>query len=170
MPAGCARLGCSAVMLASWWQLCVGCTSPLMDAVRAVPGEVVDRHRAAGWEALAWAERISPSSWGNASDDEWVTAKRCLAFAVLVSGRSTGCVHTSWDVPQPVLAVARAPGVLRCPTCAESVVATTSTVGGACDRCRFPAFPPARVAVVTGNSLIVVAQLCAGCRGVVHAL
>jgi hypothetical protein len=122
---------------------------------------------AAGWDALEWAERISPDCWGNAAEgDPWVLSVRCLTVAAVVTGRSSGCTHTvSATAAVPVVAVARIPGVLRCPPCAEPIVAQSTGMGSECDRCGSPADGgPQRVAALTGSSLIVVAQLCAGCR------
>jgi hypothetical protein len=168
---GCVRAGCSGPALAGWWSLCVACTTPLLDPVEARPDAVIDQHLAAGWDSIAWAERIAPDRWGQASDDGWVVRQRCLVFAAVVTGRSQGCAHTAADVAAPVVAVARVPGVLRCPACAEAVVAATSTTGHACDRCGVVMVAATdRVALLTGASLIVVAQVCPGCRSAVMLL
>jgi hypothetical protein len=167
----CSRAGCLRPALASWWRLCVDCTAPLLEPVDGESTHVDDQVCAAGWDALGWAERIAPGLWGNASDDGWVTAQRCLAVASVVTGRSSGCVHTAADVAVPVVAVARAVGVLCCPVCAEAVVATTSTTGHACDRCaQVTVSVEDRVALVTGASLLLVGQLCRSCSAAVCAL
>jgi len=166
----CVRAGCREPALASWWRLCATCTSPLLTPVTERPDAIVEQHLAAGWDAVAWAERIAPDRWGNASDDAWVTRQQCLAFAAVVTGRSQGCPHTAEDVATPVVVIARAPGVLHCPACAEAVVAATSTTGHACDRCgRATVSSTDRVALLTGASLIVVGQLCESCRADVSA-
>ena len=100
-----------------------------------------------------------------------MTRQRCLAAASVVTARSQGCAHTAADVATPVVAVPRAPGVLRCPTCAEPVVAGTATGGHGCDRCgRVTVGPGDRAALVTGSSLIIVAQLCSACADACRAL
>jgi hypothetical protein len=167
----CVRASCSQLALASWWALCAECTVPLLESIADPATGASDQRAAAGWDAMAWAERIAPDRWGNASDDAWVTCQRCLAFAAVVTGRSQGCPHTAGDVATPVVAVVRAPGVLRCPSCAEAVVAATSTTGHACDRCGLVAVSMTdRVALVTGSSLVLVAQLCRACATVCRAV
>jgi hypothetical protein len=163
----CVRADCARPALASWWLLCAGCSEPLLALTSDVAGDsVVEQQMAAGWDALGWAERIAPSNWGNAAEaDPWVVTVRCLAVASVVTGRSSGCAHTVSPVTVlPVVAVARVPGVLRCPPCAEPVVGEASE-GGRCDRCAaVPVTASDRTAVLTGASLIVVAQLCGACR------
>jgi ribosomal protein S27E len=160
----CSRSGCSRPALARWWVLCADCTVLLLEPAGRRSDAGVDQLQAAGWDAVTWAERIAPGRWGNASDDGWVTAQRCLAFAAVVTGRSSGCVHTATDVAVPVIAVARAVGVLHCPSCAETVVAATATTRHACDRCgRVTVSSEQRVALVAGASLILVGHLCAAC-------
>jgi hypothetical protein len=169
--ATCRRVGCSGTALAPWWGLCIECTRPLLDPAGPWPTAVVEQRQADGWAAMEWAERIAPGGWGNASDDEWVTRQVCLAFASVVTGRSNGCIHTASDVAIPVVAVARVTGVLRCPSCAEPVVAAASTTGRGCDRCGLVTVSPEqRVAAVTRSSLIIVGQLCTDCAGVVRGL
>jgi hypothetical protein len=163
---------------------------PLTEPAGSTSGAQDDQQRAAGWEALAWAERIAPGGWGNASSDAWVERQRCLVFAAVATGRSRGCVHTAGDVDAPVagpvieaedaiegpvaaavVAVARVRGVLRCPPCAEPIVASVTTMGHPCDRCGAVAVSAVdRVALVTGSALIVVAQLCGPCRTATVAL
>ena len=158
----CVRIGCGRPALAGWWRLCACCTSPLMTGVADI-----EKTAAAGWDALAWAERIAPAAWGNASDDDpWVTAARCLTFASVVTGRATGCPHTSTaSAALPVVHIARAPHVLMCPPCAEPTVAAVSVGGPSCDRCRSVAPQGVvRTAAVAGSSLVVVAELCSRCR------
>jgi ribosomal protein L37AE/L43A len=128
---------------------------------------------AAGWDALRWAERIAPDCWGNAAEnDAWVLSVRCLTVAAVVTGRSSGCAHTvTAATAVPVVAVARIPDVLCCPPCAEPIVAQSATMGLECDRCGSRAEDQTeRVAALTGSSLIVVAQLCLGCRSRVFEL
>lgn len=173
--ATCVRSGCPGVALAPWWALCVDCTTPLLDPVVAHPSADVgvgDQRDAAGWDAVTWAERIAPRRWGSAVDgDTWLTTVRCLALASVVTGRSDGCEHTRATGATPVAAVTRVTGSLRCPSCAESVVASVTTDGHACDRCGcVPVAPTDRTAAVVGTSLVVVAQLCDGCAGAVLAL
>lgn len=182
----CVRSGCSGVALAPWWALCAGCTTPLLDPVTDAPASgtssgstpptgsvaVTDQRVAAGWDAVTWAERIAPRRWGSAVDgDPWLTSVRCLVLASVVTGRADGCDHTRTSGATPVVAVARATGSLRCPSCAEPVVAAVTTDGHACDRCgRVPVGPGDRTAAVTGAALVLVAQLCDGCAGAVLAL
>lgn len=174
MATPCVRIGCANPALAAWWSLCASCTAPLLDPVPGgdAGGAASDQQASAGWEALAWAERIAPRHWGNAApDDGWVTSVRCLVVAAVVTGRADGCVHTRTDGATPVVAVPRATGVLRCPTCAEGVVAAVTTDGRACDRCGAVAVTAAdRVAAVVGTSLLIVAQLCNLCRPAVLAM
>lgn len=175
MTVTCVRSGCPGTALAAWWALCAACTSPLLDPVGGGPAAgdgAGDQRAAAGWDAVTWAERIAPRRWGSAVDgDAWLTSVRCLALASVVTGRSDGCEHTRTTGATPVVAVARATGSLRCPSCAEPVVAAVTTDGHACDRCgRNPVGPTDRTAAVVGASLVVVAQLCDGCAGQVLAL
>lgn len=171
--AACVRAYCGRAAIAPWWQLCVEYSSPLL-LVDEDPGhEVADQRFAAGWDALAWAERIAPRSWGNAdADDRWVLTVRCRVMASVVTGRASGCVHTVEPAAAvPVVAVARVPEVLRCPACAEPVVAQSAAMGPACDRCgRLKGATAERVAALTGASLIVVGQLCRDCRSQVLEL
>jgi hypothetical protein len=170
---GCVRAGCGRPALAPWWQLCTDHTRPLLDGADDGPPAGTDRQHAASWDALAWAERISPQHWGTADDtDDWVMAVRCLAIAGVVTGRASGCPHTAdGTVAVPVVADVRAPGVLRCPPCAEPVVAqATAAATGECDRCRRPTAEPERVAALAGSALIVVARLCPDCRSRVLVL
>jgi len=175
--ATCVRAGCRGQALAPWWSLCLECTAPLLDPVTPSPSAdgvdpVTDQRDAAGWDAVTWAERIAPCRWGSAvADDPWVTSVRCLTVASVVIGRADGCEHTRMKGAAPVVAVARAAGSLRCPACAEPVVASVTTDGHACDRCgQVPVVRGDRVAAVVGASLVVVAQLCEECAGVVLAL
>lgn len=164
----CVRPGCGRPALAGWWRLCAECTSPL---IAAGPGG--EQAEAAGWDALAWAERIAPHAWGNAiEDDPWVTAARCLTFASVVTGRATGCPHTATgSSPLPVVHITRAPDVLMCPPCAEPTVAAVSVTGPPCDRCRtIDTHDVRRTAAVAGASLILVAHLCGDCLPVVMPL
>ena len=169
----CLRPHCPRSALAEWWLLCAEHTSPLLTVDRVpVQGEA-DQSMAAGWDALGWAERIAPSCWGNAVEsDPWVLSVSCLVLASVVTARASGCAHTvSSTVAVPVVAVARVPGVLRCPPCAEPVVAQSAATGPSCDRCGSAAVvAPERVAALTGASVILVAYLCPGCRGQVLAL
>jgi hypothetical protein len=114
--------------------LCAECSRPLLDLGSNAHADS-DQQLAAGWDALDWTERIAPNCWGSAvEDDPWVLSVRCLAMASVLTGRSSGCAHTGdATVALPVVAIARAPGVLRCPPCAEPVVAQTSSSGGARD-------------------------------------
>jgi hypothetical protein len=169
----CTRPRCERPALAHWWQLCVECSRPVLALGETAPRSDVDQRMAAGWDALDWAERIAPECWGNAAErDSWVLSVRCLAVAAVVTGRSTGCPHTiSAAAAVPVVAVARIPGVLRCPPCAEPIVAQSATMGPECDRCGARSESASeRVAALTGSSLIVVAQLCRGCRSRVFEL
>jgi hypothetical protein len=162
----CVRPGCPRPALAGWWLLCIECSQPLLMLNDGSAPSLTDQRMAAGWDALDWSERIAPNCWGNARDDDpWLLSVRCLALASVVTGRSWGCAHTvDGASPVPVVAVVRAPGILKCPPCAESLVAETST-SGLCDRCQaVPVALPDRVAALTGSSLIVVAQLCRDCR------
>jgi hypothetical protein len=167
----CVRPGCTRPGLADWWQFCVECSLPLLvldDVAEPVP----DRLMAAGWDALGWAERIAPDHWGSAADaDSWVVSVRCLTLAAVVTGRSSGCPHTVGPgLTVPVVAVVRAPGVFRCPPCAEPLVAQW-TAGGVCDRCAaVPVGETDRVAVLAGAALIVVGLLCGSCRSRVFEL
>jgi hypothetical protein len=167
----CVRAGCRGVSLAPWWHLCVACTTPLLEPV-GDGSSLGDQQAAAGWDAVTWAERIAPNRWGNAvTDDGWVTGVRCLALAAVVTGRADGCQHTAMTGARPVVAVPRATGSLRCPSCAEAVVASVTTDGHACDRCgRVPVTGLHRTAAVAGSSLIIVTQLCDGCASSVLAL
>ena len=121
---------------------------------------------------LDWAERIAPQSWGAADEaDRWVLRVRCLVMASVVTGRAAGCEHTdSPSAAVPVVAVARVPEVLRCPACAEPVVAQSAAMGPACDRCRDPEASIERVAALAGASLIIVGHLCRDCRSQVFEL
>jgi hypothetical protein len=164
---GCTRPRCDRPALADWWRLCAQCSRPVLALDEATPRSDVDQRMAAGWDALDWAERIAPDRWGSAVDgDPWVLSIRCLTVAAVITGRSSGCPHTvSAAIAVPVVAIARMPGVLRCPPCAEPVVAESAGLGSACDRCGpLAETAPERVAALTGSSLIVVAQLCRGCR------
>jgi hypothetical protein len=169
----CIRPRCSRPAMADWWLLCCECSGPLL---RLDDGPVLsadDQRAAAGWDALGWAERIAPACWGSADGgDPWVLTVRSLAMASVVTGRASGCAHTvSSTAAVPVVAVARAPGVLRCPPCAESIVAHASGMGPACDRCAaVTGVASERVAALTGSSVILVAQLCRGCRAEVLEL
>ena len=169
----CLRPHCSRSALAEWWLLCVECSAQLLLNLDDGPvGSEIDQRLAAGWDALGWAERIAPEGWGSVVEtDPWVVSVRCLAMASVVTARASGCAHTVGPVVAvPVVAVARMPGVLRCPPCAESVVAQSSGMGPACDRCASVAVGPSeRVAALTG-SMILVAHLCRGCRGQVLEL
>ena len=169
---GCVRAGCHGQVLATWWQLCTACTFPLLDRVGAVTTAAADQRATAGWQALDWAERIAPSRWGNAVEaDEWVTTIRCLVFASVATGRSSGCPHTASEASTPVVVVPRAVGVLHCPSCAEPVVAQHTVTGASCDRCRQVTVGPSdRVALATGASLIIVGNLCDACSGAVFQL
>lgn len=170
---GCVRAGCDGAALAPWWLLCAGCTAPLLEPATPSPLSAVDQLATAGWEAVDWAERIAPARWGTAvTTDPWVTEVRCVALAAVATGRSDACAHTtSGRAASPVVAVPAAVGVLRCPSCAEPVVARHSVTGAPCDRCRRVTVGPSdRVAAMTGTSLIIVAQLCADCAGSVLAL
>jgi hypothetical protein len=152
--------------------LCLGCTLPLLEPAGDFQQADLDQRSSAGFDAVTWAERIAPSRWGHAVDGEpWVDVVRCLAFAAVVTGRGDGCPHTAdRGAAVPVIAVARAPGVLRCPACAEHVVARHTTTGQPCDRCRSVAVDPRhRVAALTGASLIIAAQLCDACASHVLA-
>jgi hypothetical protein len=81
------------------------------------------------------------------------------------NGLADGTHTVSATAAVPVVAVARIPGVLRCPPCAEPIVAQSTGMGSECDRCgSLTDSGSKRVAALTGSSLIVVAQLCAGCR------
>lgn len=169
----CTRPRCEQPALADWWQLCAQCSRPVLALDEATPRSDIDQRMAAGWDALDWAERIAPDCWGNAAPgDPWVLSVRCLTVAAVVTGRSSGCAHTiSAKAAVPVVAVARIPGVLRCPPCAEPVVAQSASLRSGCDRCGLPADSAVeRVAALTGSSLIVVAQLCRGCRSRVFEL
>lgn len=175
--ATCVRAGCRGQALAPWWSLCLECTAPLLDPVTPSPAAdgphpVADQRDAAGWDAVTWAERIAPRRWGSAvTDDPWLTSVRCLTVASVVTGRADGCEHTRTTGATPVVAVARATGSLRCPACAESVVAAVTTDGHACDRCgAVPVSASDRLAAVVGASLVVVALLCNECAGAVMAL
>jgi hypothetical protein len=168
----CVRAGCSRPALGEWWLLCCECSGPLLhlDDGRLLSED--DQRAAAGWDALGWAERIAPACWGSANErDPWVLTVRTLSMAAVVTRRASGCPHTvSSTASVPVVAVARAVGVLRCPPCAEPVVAQTSKAGPSCDRCGAVTGPPSRVAALTGASMILVAQLCPACRGQVLEL
>jgi hypothetical protein len=169
----CVRPQCPRPALAAWWQLCAECSRPLLDLAGPDTPSSSDQRLAAGWDALDWTQRISSDCWGSAvEDDPWVLSVRCLAMASVVTGRSSGCAHTvDATVAVPVVAVARAPGVLRCPPCAEPVVAQTSSSGAPCDRCRSSTVDTTdRTAALTGSSLIIVGQLCRPCRGQVIEL
>jgi hypothetical protein len=169
----CTRPRCDRPALADWWQLCARCSRPLLALDEATPRSDVDQRMAAGWDALEWAERIAPDYWGSAAEaDPWVLSVRCLTVAAVVTGRSSGCSHTiSAASAVPVVAIARVPGVLRCPPCAEPVVAESAGMGSACDRCGPLAESAAeRVAALTGSSLIVVAHLCQACRNRIFEL
>ena len=169
----CTRPRCERPALADWWQLCAQCSRPVLALDESTPRSDVDQRMAAGWDALEWAERIAPERWGNAAaGDPWVLSIRCLTVAAVVTGRSSGCSHTiSADAAVPVVAVARFPGVLRCPPCAEPIVVQSAEMGPGCDRCGSRADAATeRVAALTGSSLIVVAQLCRGCRSRVFEL
>ena len=162
----CVRPGCGGDALAPWWALCVACTVPLLTPADDGVVAVRDQQLAAGWDAVEWAERIAPSRWGHASeDDAWVLSIRCLTLASVVTGRAQGCGHTSSaSSTMPVVVVLRAPTYLYCPVCAEPVVATVTVDGQPCDRCRrVTVSAGSRVAALTGASLIVVGQLCDGC-------
>ena len=162
--AECVRSGCRGQALAPWWRLCSNCTRPLLERADDIDGPMADQRDRAGWEAVDWAERIAPGRWGHAVEtDPWVTTVRCLVFASVATGRSAGCRHTSSPSPLPVVAVPAALDTLACPSCAEPVVAQ-HTVDGNCDRCqREVVGPSARVALISGASLLVVVQLCRGC-------
>jgi hypothetical protein len=163
----CTRPRCERPALADWWQLCAQCSRPVLALGETTPRSDIDQRMAAGWDALSWAERIAPDCWGSAAEgDPWVLSVRCLTVAAVVTGRSSGCSHTvSANAAVPVVAVARIPGVLRCPPCAEPIVAQSAGMGPGCDRCGSLADSASeRVAALTGASLIVVAQLCRGCR------
>lgn len=171
--ARCVRYGCGGRALAPWWQLCATCTEPLLDPVPAVDPVDADPRWDAGWDAVTWAERIAPSRWGQAVvGDAWVTELRCRVLAAGVTGRADGCAHSAdATVTAPVVAIPRAPVVLRCPPCAEPVVGTVTTDGHACDRCHaVPVTTGQRVAAIAGAALIVVAQLCDECRRTVLEL
>ena len=171
----CLRSGCHGVALAEWWRLCADCTAPLLDradgAQPAAPGQV-DQLQALGWDAVAWAERIAPSRWGNGVlDDPWLTSVRCLVLAAVITRRAEGCPHTGYGAVTPVVVIPRATGTLRCPSCAEAVVATVTTDGHACDRCgAVPVTRQDRVAAIVGAGLVVVAQLCPACTAATLAL
>jgi ribosomal protein L37AE/L43A len=169
---GCLRPRCSRPALADWWLLCAECSIPLLDLDDGPVGTAVDQRAAAGWDALGWAERIAPDGWGSAVEtDPWVVSVRCLAMASVVTARASGYPHTVGSVAVLVVAVARMSGVLRCPPCAETVVARSSAMGPSCDRCGSVAVVAAqRVAALIGSSMILVAQLCCGCRSQVLAL
>jgi len=125
----CVRAGCREPALASWWRLCATCTSPLLTPVTERPDAIVEQHLAAGWDAVAWAERIAPDRWGNASDDAWVTRQQCLAFAAVVTGRSQGCPHTAEDVATPVALLTGASLIVvgqLCESCRADVSAWSS--------------------------------------------
>jgi hypothetical protein len=163
----CIRPRCSWPALAEWWLLCSECSRPLLHLDDGpAPGQD-DQQAAAGWDALEWAERIAPACWGSADEeDPWVLSIRSLAMASVVTGRASGCAHTvSSAAAVPVVAVARAPGVLRCSPCAEPVVAQVSALGPRCDRCgSVTGVSSERVTALTGSSVILVAQLCRPCR------
>ena len=167
----CVRSGCSRPGLAGWWRFCVECSLPLL-VLDDDPRPVADPLLTAGWEALSWAERIAPAHWGSAGmQDSWVLSARCLTLAAMVTGRSSGCPHTVGPaLTSPVVAVVRAPGALRCPPCAEPLVARL-TADGRCDRCaEGPVGAGDRVAVLAGTALIVVGLLCGTCRTQVFEL
>jgi hypothetical protein len=169
----CTRPRCTRQALADWWQLCAPCSRSVLAIDSMTPRSDLDQRMAAGWDALGWAERIAPGCWGNAVEgDPWVLSVRCLAVAAVVTGRSSGCVHTvSAAGAVPVVAVPRVLGVLRCPPCAEPIVAQSAGMGPACDRCgSITGGSCERVAALTGSSLIVVAELCSGCRSQVLEL
>ena len=171
--ARCTLVGCRATALAPWWLLCENCTLPLVDAPR--PPNVLDEQiAAAGWDATAWAERIAPRRWGHAGDhDPWLRRRRALVVATSITARAHPCpLAAPLDAAVPIVVPVRRPTALACPPCAEPVVAATTTTGHACDRCALaPVTPADRVAVLVGNSLIVVAQTCPGCaRAVLRPL
>jgi hypothetical protein len=166
----CVRPGCGGESLAPWWALCTACTAPLLTSTDSGAGAVRDQQLAAGWDAVHWAERIAPSRWGHASDDDaWVLSIRCLTLASVVTGRAQGCGHTSSSASTvPVVVVLRAPGYLYCPVCAEPVVASVTIDDHPCARCRRVTVSASdRLAALAGASLIVVGQLCDGCAATV---
>src|SRR3982751_4700343 len=94
----CVRADCVRPALAPWWQMCLECSAPLLlpdaDGHRPADG-VPDQRMTAGGDALDWAERIAPQSWGAADEgDRWVLRVRCLVMASVVTGRASGCEHT----------------------------------------------------------------------------
>ena len=92
---------------------------------------------------------------------------RCLALASSVVTRSSGCQHTLAGTDLPILVVPRATGVLRCPSCAESVLAQSYASEAGCDRCGTWAGPVSRVCL-TGGAAVIVTMLCRDCAGAVR--
>lgn len=162
---GCVRAGCQGQALAEWWQLCTGCTLPLLDRADGTEQAATDQRAAAGWDAVDWAERIAPHCWGHAVESNpWVASVRCLVFAAVTTGRSQGCPHMSSPSPTPVIVIPRAVDALACPSCAEPVVARHAVDGALCDCCGHASVGVTdRVALVVATSLVIVSQLCAGC-------
>lgn len=162
----CAQAACASAALAPWWRLCAPHTLVLDERTEPLPTALGDQAEAAGWDAATWAERIAPHRWGQADEhDPWVMRLRALTLAHTVTGTAEPCAHaTRPDIALPLVVAVRAPHVLACPTCAEPTVAGTTTDGHACDRCSSIAVTSAdRTALLVGQSLVLVAQLCAGC-------
>src|SRR4051812_5637181 len=107
----CVRAHCRRPVLAAWWQLCLECSAPLLLSDSRPGAVIADRRMRAGWDAVDWAERIAPRSWGSADErDRWVLRVRCLVMASVVTGRASGCEHTdAADAALPVVAIARVP-------------------------------------------------------------
>lgn len=161
----CLQATCSGLALTEWWLLCEHHTL-VLDAAGALPSALADQASAAGWDAADWAERIAPARWGHAAEqDPWVLRQRALNLASAVTRRTAPCPHTAaHDAAVPVVVLARAPGVSACPVCAETTVARTTTAGHMCDRChQVPVGLADRTALLVGQALILVAQLCEGC-------
>ncbi len=168
----CVIPGCPHPQLAPWWRLCTTCTLPLLQFPEPELGQQ-DQAHAAGWDSLSWAERIAPNHWGSAqADDPWVQAQRCLVFAAAVTAHGTGCPHIEApQIPVPTVGVVRNIEHLACPRCAEPNVARNASHPAGCDRCGHqPVDLTDRCALTTGTSLIIVAQLCSGCRSHVFEL
>lgn len=162
----CITAACAGTALAPWWLLCPSCTLLLEKPAGSLPTALGDQAAMSGWDAVTWAERIAPSRWGQANEsDRWVMRLRALTLAETVTARTAPCPHTTGrDSAVPVVVPVRAPLVLACPPCAEPSVAATTTDGHACDRCAGAAVTTRdRSALLVGQSLILVAQLCAPC-------
>lgn len=162
----CLQAACPQPAIAEWWLLCAHHTLVLESASEPWPQALTDQGRAAGWDATGWAERIAPERWGHAVEhDAWVQGLRALSLAAAVTRRAVPCEHAAGrDAAVPLVVLARAPLVAECATCAEPTVARTTTRGHACDRCGAVAVDDGdRVALLVGQSLILVGQLCEEC-------